>query len=284
MSASLPDAYDFDHEFFGFSRREAELLDPQQRLVLETAWELLETTGYAGGSGDEAVGVFAGATMNTYLTNVVARSCDLLSYDGTEIMLTNDKDYLPTRVSYKLGLRGPSVNVQTACSTSLVAVHLAVQSLLTGESDIALVGGVCVVATRISGYLYQDGLMMSPDGRCRPFDAAASGTTFGDGVGMVALKRLGEALDDGDRVLAVVRGRPSTTTAPTRSVTPRRASRASGPSSPRRTRSREWTAPASVTWRPTAPPPRSAIRSSSRRCARRSRWAVSAQRRASSAR
>lgn len=206
MSASLPDAYDFDHEFFGFSRREGELLDPQQRLVLETAWELLETTGYAGGSGDEAVGVFAGATMNTYLTNVVARSVDLLSYDGTEIMLTNDKDYLPTRVSYKLGLKGPSVNVQTACSTSLVAVHLAVQSLLTGESDIALVGGVCVVANPYPGYLYQDGLMMSPDGRCRPFDAAASGTTFGDGVGMVALKRLGEALDDGDRVLAVVKG------------------------------------------------------------------------------
>ncbi|MFK0253888.1 SDR family NAD(P)-dependent oxidoreductase [Streptomyces sp. NPDC090445] len=206
VSAALPDAYVFDHEFFGFTRREGELLDPQQRLMLETAWELLETIGYAGEPGDEAIGVFAGATMNTYLTNVVARACDLLSYDGTEIMLTNDKDYLPTRVSYKLGLKGPSVNVQTACSTSLVAVHLAVQSLLTGESDIALAGGVSVVANPYPGYLHQDGMMMSPDGRCRPFDAAAAGTTFGDGVGMVALKRLAEAVEDGDRVLAVVKG------------------------------------------------------------------------------
>ncbi|WP_405606516.1 SDR family oxidoreductase [Streptomyces sp. NBC_00076] len=206
VSASLPDAYVFDHEFFGFSRREGELLDPQHRLMLQTAWELLDSIGYAGEQGDTAVGVFAGATMNTYLTNVVARGCDLLSYDGTEIMLTNDKDYLPTRVSYKLGLKGPSVNVQTACSTSMVAVHLAVQSLLTGESDIALAGGVSVVANPYPGYLYRDGMMMSPDGRCRPFDAAAAGTTFGDGVGLVALKRLAEAVEDGDRVLAVVKG------------------------------------------------------------------------------
>lgn len=206
VSTALPDAYAFDHEFFGFTRREGELLDPQQRLMLETSWELLETIGYAGEQGDLAVGVFAGATMNTYLTNVVARTCDLLSYDGTEIMLTNDKDYLPTRVSYKLGLKGPSVNVQTACSTALVAVHLAVQSLVSGESDIALAGAASVVANPYPGYLHQDGMMMSPDGRCRPFDAAAAGTNFGDGVGMVALKRLSEAIEDGDTVLAVVKG------------------------------------------------------------------------------
>jgi acyl transferase domain-containing protein/acyl carrier protein len=205
-AAILPDAFDFDHEFFGYSYREAELMDPQQRILLEIAWELLETIGYAADAGRDAIGVFAGAAMNTYLTNVIACSCDLLSYDGTEIMLTNDKDYLTTRISYKLGLKGPSVNVQTACSTSLVAVHLAVQSLLAGECDIALAGGVCVLVNPYPGYLFQEGMMMSPDGWCRPFDAAAAGTAFGDGAGMVALKRLTEAIRDGDQILAVVKG------------------------------------------------------------------------------
>ncbi|AQU69569.1 SDR family oxidoreductase [Streptomyces niveus] len=202
----LDEPFGFDPEFFGYSAREGELMDPQQRIFLETAWELLEMTGYAGTPGEPVVGVFAGASMNTYLTNVLARSVDLLSLEGTEIMLTNDKDYLPTRVSYKLGLTGPSVNVQSGCSTSLVAVHLAVQSLVGGECDIALAGGVSVHVSPRPGYLYQEGLMFSPDGRCRPFDSEASGTAFGDGVGIVALKRLGDALDDGDQILAVVKG------------------------------------------------------------------------------
>ncbi|MEV6823789.1 aminotransferase class III-fold pyridoxal phosphate-dependent enzyme [Amycolatopsis sp. NPDC051102] len=205
-AAHLPDAYDFDHEFFGYTRREAELLDPQQRLLLEVAQELLETVGYAGGAGDQAVGVFAGASMNTYLTNVVARACDPLGHAGTELMIANDKDYLTTRISYKLGLTGPSVNVQTACSTSLVAVHMAVQSLLAGECDVALAGGVSVIAAGYPGYFFSEGMILSPDGRCRPFDAEGAGTTFGDGVGVVALKRLAEAIEDGDRVLAVVKG------------------------------------------------------------------------------
>ncbi|MEV0533672.1 beta-ketoacyl synthase N-terminal-like domain-containing protein [Kitasatospora sp. NPDC050463] len=205
-SASLPDAFAFDHEFFGYTRREARLLDPQQRILLEVAWELLETVGYSGGSGDQAIGVFAGASMNTYLTNVVARACDPLGYDGTELMIANDKDYLTTRISYKLGLKGPSVNVQTACSTSLVAVHLAVQSLLAGECDIALAGGVSVIANAYPGYVFSEGMILSPDGRCRPFDADGAGTTFGDGVGLVALKRLAEAIEDGDQILAVVKG------------------------------------------------------------------------------
>ncbi|MFI5525187.1 SDR family oxidoreductase [Streptomyces platensis] len=205
-AAVLPDAFSFDHEFFGYTRREAALLDPQQRILLEVAWELLETVGYSGGAGDQAIGVFAGASMNTYLTNVVARSCDPLGYDGTELMIANDKDYLTTRISYKLGLKGPSVNVQSACSTSLVAVHLAVQSLLTGECDIALAGGVSVIANSYPGYFYSEGMILSPDGRCRPFDAAGAGTTFGDGVGLVALKRLTEAIEDGDQILAVVKG------------------------------------------------------------------------------
>ncbi|MDT9684487.1 SDR family oxidoreductase [Streptomyces sp. TRM76323] len=205
-AAALPDAFSFDHEFFGVTRREAKLLDPQQRILLEVAWELLETIGHSGGAGDQSVGVFAGASVNTYLTNVVARACDPLTHEGTELMLTNDKDYLTTRISYKLGLKGPSVNVQTACSTSLVAVHMAVQSLLTGDCDIALAGGVSVIANQYPGYVFSEGMMFSPDGRCRPFDAAAEGTTFGDGVGLVALKRLAEAIDDGDRILAVVKG------------------------------------------------------------------------------
>lgn len=205
-AATLPDAFDFDPEFFGYTRREAKLIDPQQRLMLEVAWELLDTIGYSGGADDQAVGVFAGAAMNTYLTNVVARSCDLLTYDGIEVMVANDKDYLTTRISYKLGLTGPSVNVQTACSTSLVAVHVAAQSLIAGECDIALAGGVSVIANTYPGYVHGEGMMFSPDGRCRPFDADAVGTTFGDGVGLVALKRLAEAIEDGDRVLAVLKG------------------------------------------------------------------------------
>ncbi|SDT70137.1 SDR family oxidoreductase [Actinoplanes derwentensis] len=205
-AAILPDAFDFDHTFFGYTRREAKLLDPQQRVLLEVAWELLETVGYSGGTGDQAIGVFAGASMNTYLTNVVARSCDPLSYDGTELMIANDKDYLTTRISYKLGLQGPSVNVQSACSTSLVAVHLAAQSLLAGECDIALAGGVSVIANDYPGYVHNEGMFLSPDGRCRPFDADAAGTTFGDGAGLVALKRLAEAIEDGDQILAVVKG------------------------------------------------------------------------------
>ena len=205
-AAVVADAFGFDHEFFGYTGREAKLLDPQQRILLELAWELLETIGYSGGAGDQAIGVFAGASMNTYLTNVVARSCDPLGYDGTELMIANDKDYLTTRISYKLGLKGPSVNVQTACSTSLVAVHLAVQSLLTGECDIAMAGGVSVIANNYPGYVFSEGMILSPDGRCRPFDADGAGTTFGDGVGLVALKRLAEAIEDGDRILAVVKG------------------------------------------------------------------------------
>ncbi|MFH8516592.1 beta-ketoacyl synthase N-terminal-like domain-containing protein [Streptomyces gelaticus] len=205
-AAVLPGAFGFDHEFFGYTRRDATLLDPQQRILLEVAWELLETVGYSSGADDQAIGVFAGASMNTYLTNAVARSCDPLGYEGTELMIANDKDYLTTRISYKLGLKGPSLNVQTACSTSLVAVHLAVQSLLTGECDIALAGGVSVIANSYPGYVFSEGMILSPDGRCRPFDAAGKGTTFGDGVGLVALKRLAEAIEDGDRILAVVKG------------------------------------------------------------------------------
>ncbi|WP_213992198.1 SDR family NAD(P)-dependent oxidoreductase [Sodalis sp. dw_96] len=204
--AALPDIDLFDADFFAFSQREAELLDPQQRILLECAWELLETAGYGNPLRRPRIGVYAGASMNTYLPNVIGSRCDLMSLAGTEIMLTNDKDYLCGRISYKLGLTGPSVTVQTGCSTALSSIHCAVQSLLGGECDMALAGGVSVQAVLRPGYLYEPNLMFSPDGMCRPFDHAASGTVFGDGAGLVALRPLGDAKAAGDTILAVILG------------------------------------------------------------------------------
>nr|MDQ2694221.1 SDR family NAD(P)-dependent oxidoreductase [Pseudomonadota bacterium] len=217
-SPVLNDAESFDAEFFGYSAREAQWLDPQQRLLLECAWESLEDAGYDPWAYPGAIGIYAGATLNTYLLNNLhphrhrLDSNDTLavttvdSLGGLQLMVANDKDYLTTRVSYKLNLRGPSVNVQTACSTSLAAIHLAVQGLRAGECDMALAGGVSVRAPQKVGHLYQDGMIVSPDGHCRAFDAAAQGTIFGSGVGLVVLKRLDEALADGDRVYALIKG------------------------------------------------------------------------------
>src|SRR5204862_682864 len=140
------------------------------------------------------IGVYAGAGMNTYLFNLYANSAVRESVAGFQAMISNDKDFLSTRVSYKLNLEGPSIVVQTACSTSLVAVHLACQSLLSGECDMALAGGVSVTVPQKSGYIYQEGSFLSPDGHCRAFDAEARGTVAGDGVGIVVLKRLEDAL------------------------------------------------------------------------------------------
>ncbi len=209
VDGTLPDAGDFAAGFFGYSQREAELMDPQHRLLLECAWELLQRIGYGTPQGRPTVGVFAGASMNTYLPNLLQRKCDLSSLSGTELMLTNDKDYLTSRLSYKLGLSGPSVVVQTGCSTSLVAVHMAVQSLLSGECDIALAGGVSVHVGDHPGYFHEPGLIFSPDGMCRPFDAHGDGTVFSDGVGLVALRRLGDAVDARDPIRAVVLGSAS---------------------------------------------------------------------------
>ena len=214
----LSDVECFDAGFFGYSGREAELMDPQQRLLMECAWESLEDAGYNPLNYSGAIGLYAGATLNTYFVNNILPNRDDLdrnddlrvftadSMGGFQLMLANDKDYLTTRISYKLNLTGPSINVQTACSTSLVAVHMAVESLLAGECDLALAGGVSVRVPQKVGYLYQDGLMVSPDGHCRAFDARGEGTIFGSGVGLVVLKRLAEALDDGDRIYAVVKG------------------------------------------------------------------------------
>jgi acyl transferase domain-containing protein len=197
----------FDAGFFGFNPREAESIDPQHRLFLECAWEALEGGGYDAERYSGRIGVFGGVSMNTYLlNNLYGNRAFLESVDPYQLVIGNDKDFLTTRASYKLNLRGPSATVQTACSTSLVAVHLACQSLLGGESDMALAGGVSVRVPQRIGYQYQEGGILSPDGHCRPFDHRARGTIGGSGVGVVLLKRLADALAAGDHVHAVIKG------------------------------------------------------------------------------
>jgi acyl transferase domain-containing protein/acyl-CoA synthetase (AMP-forming)/AMP-acid ligase II/acyl carrier protein/short-subunit dehydrogenase involved in D-alanine esterification of teichoic acids len=195
----------FDSDFFGYSRREAGMIDPQQRLFLEASWEALEAAGYDPVSYPDRVGVFAGAGFNTHLH---ARQYDALlpSYDAFLRVVANEKDYLATRVSYKLNLRGPSVTVQTACSTSLAAIHLACQSLRLGECEMALAGAVTVRLPHEVGYLFQEGMIFSPDGRCRPFDASANGTVGTNGLGIVVLKPLAAAQADADLIWAVIKG------------------------------------------------------------------------------
>ncbi|MUL37908.1 type I polyketide synthase [Gloeocapsopsis dulcis] len=197
----------FDASFFGFSPREAEITDPQHRLFLECVWEALENAGYNSETYDGQIGLFAGVSPSTYLLSNLYPNRNLMeSLDGHQLLIGNDKDFLPTQVSYKLNLRGPSINVQTACSTSLVAVHLACQSLLNGESDIVLAGGVSVGALQKTGYQYQQGGIQSPDGHCRAFDVQAKGTNGGNGLGVVVLKRLEDAIADGDLIYAVIKG------------------------------------------------------------------------------
>jgi acyl transferase domain-containing protein len=204
---TLEDVENFDAGFFGISPREAELMDPQQRLFLETAWEALENAGHVPEQLGGRIGVYAGAHNSSYYLSVVSRISDFIARAGEfQTMLANEKDYLATRAAYALNLTGPAVSVYTACSTSLVAVVQAVQALLAGQCDLALAGGVTVICPQNSGYLSQEGAMLSADGRCRPFDADAGGTLFGNGVGVVALRRLEDALADGDTIYAVIRG------------------------------------------------------------------------------
>jgi acyl transferase domain-containing protein len=201
---ALKDFDKFDAQLFGYSPREAKTMDPQHRFFLECAWEALEHAGYDSSKCEGSIGVYAGSAMNTYIL-----FSGLLPQFSKEYLLTligNDKDYLATRVSYKLDLTGPSVTVQTACSTSLVATHLACQSLLNGECEIALAGGVSVRVPHNTGYFYQPGSVFSPDGHCRTFDAKARGTIFGSGAGVVALKRLADAIADRDTIHAVIKG------------------------------------------------------------------------------
>jgi amino acid adenylation domain-containing protein/non-ribosomal peptide synthase protein (TIGR01720 family) len=203
----LENIEEFDPFFFGYSPREAALMDPQQRFFLESAWEALEQAGYDSERYAGRIGVYASVSANSYLLNNLLPAPGLVQSLGIfQTMLGNDKDFVTTRVSYKLNLKGPSFNVQTACSSSLVALHLACQSLLMGESDMALAGGVSISSNQKTGYIYQEGGIASPDGHCRAFDAQAKGTLFGNGVGVVVLKRLSEALADGDMICAVIKG------------------------------------------------------------------------------
>ncbi len=203
----LPDIECFDHQFFDYSPADAELIDPQQRIFLEQAHAALEAAGYNPDTYPGLIGVYAGISTNRYLfNNVYGSERPPDSTRQFHIMVANDKDYLSTRVSYKLNLKGPSYSIQTACSTSLVAIHVACQSLLTGECDMALAGGVTVRVPQGAGYLYEEGMVYSKDGRVRSFDAAASGTVIGNGVGIVVLKLLETALQDRDTILAVIKG------------------------------------------------------------------------------
>jgi len=202
-AAILEDFECFDAALFGISPAEAEIMDPQHRVFLECVWEALETAGYDAEQYDGLIGLFGGARLNGYIANIYGAARGVTDL---QILLSNDKDHLTTRVSYKLGLEGPSMAVQSACSTSLVAVHLACQSLLSGESDLALAGGVAVKVPQRAGYLHTPGEIFSPDGHTRTFDGRGQGTLFGSGVGIVVLKRLAEAKEDGDHIRAVIRG------------------------------------------------------------------------------
>lgn len=203
----LDDIEMFDAPFFGINPREAEIIDPQHRVFLECSWQALEDAGYDPERYDGAVGIFAGPNFNSYfLFNLFSNRELLKRYGHFEATVRSRADLLTTFVSYKLNLHGPSVAVQTACSTSLVATHMACQSLLNHECDMALAGGVSISVPQKSGYVYREGGILSPDGHCRAFDAMAQGTVFGNGVGIVVLKRLADALTDGDTIHAVIKG------------------------------------------------------------------------------
>ena len=197
----------FDAEFFKYTPMEASIIDPQQRIFLQIAWEALETAGYDPTGSKPVTGLFAGVASSSYLKTQLAQLAD--SNDPSknyQINMGNDKDFLATRIAYKLDLQGPVMTVQTACSTSLVASHQACQSLLNGECDMALAGGVTLIIPQKQGYLYQEGMILSPDGQCRPFDSEGNGTIIGNGAGVVVLRRLEDAIEDNDPIMAVIRG------------------------------------------------------------------------------
>src|SRR6056297_376813 len=198
----------FDAEFFGFGPKEAAILDPQHRRFLEVAWQALEDAGHMPETFPGPVGVFAGCGMGSYFYFNLCSNRDLVDDVGMFLLrhTGNDKDFLTTRLSHILDLKGPSLGLQTACSTSLVAVHYAAQSLLNGECDMALAGGVTIELPQNRGYIHKEGEILSPDGECHAFDHRAQGTVFGSGAGMVVLRRLEDALADGDHIWGVIKG------------------------------------------------------------------------------
>ncbi|MEZ5674011.1 MAG: SDR family NAD(P)-dependent oxidoreductase [Thalassovita sp.] len=208
-SASVLEGFKaFDADFFGLGPQDAAIMDPQHRQFLEVAWEALENAGHPPEKFDGPIGVFAGCGMGSYFYFNICSNPDMVENVGMFLLrhTGNDKDFLSTRLSHILDLKGPSVNVQTACSTSLVATHYACQSLLNGECDMALAGGVTIELPHARGYLYKEGEILSPDGHCHAFDHRAQGTVFGSGAGVVVLRRLSDAVRDGDHVWAVIKG------------------------------------------------------------------------------
>lgn len=206
-TAALPGMADFDADFFGFSPKDAAIMDPQHRHFLECAWEAMEDAARPPERATGPVGVFAGCGMGSYFYFNICSNRPLVDQVGMFLLrhTGNDKDFLATRASYLFDLHGPSVNVQTACSTSLVAIHYAAQSLLNGECEMALAGGVTIELPHDRGYVFQEGEILSPDGHCRAFDHRSAGTVFGSGVGVVVLRRLSDALADGDPIRAVIK-------------------------------------------------------------------------------
>lgn len=202
----LDDVDKFDAPFFGYSPREAETIDPQHRIFLECAWNALEDAGYNPEKYQARIGIFGSAGPNYYGGNYIAKRGDVTGAETYQLELGNENDYLATRAAYKMNLKGPAMTIQTACSSSLVATHIACQNLLSNQCDIALAGGVSINVRMKGGYLYQEGLIPSPDGHCRAFDAKAQGTVLGQGAGVVVLKKLSEAIADRDRIYAVIRG------------------------------------------------------------------------------
>ncbi len=204
--AVLEDAGMFDAAFFDIAPREAELTDPQIRVFLECSWQALESAGYDADTYTGLIGVYAGMSFSSYMLQVLGSNAGPERINTFRALLGSDKDYLSTWVSYKLNLHGPSLNVQTACSTSLAAVHLACRALTTFECDMALAGGVSITAPQCTGYLYEQGSIFSSDGHCRTFDASSTGSMAGEGAGVVLLKRLEDAVNDGDTIHAVIKG------------------------------------------------------------------------------
>ncbi|MFD0439167.1 beta-ketoacyl synthase N-terminal-like domain-containing protein [Streptomyces chartreusis] len=202
----LADADRFEADLFGFNRTEAAALDPQHRVLLETAWSALEDAGYAPLNAPSQTGVYVGGSPTEHALAAGTDPALAASIGALQVRILTDREFLAPWISYRLGLDGPSMTVQTACSTSLTAVHLAVQALLLGECDTALAGGVAIGTVRRQGYVHYQGGIFSPDGRCRPFDEKAAGTVPGSGVGVLVLRRLEDALADGDPVRAVIRG------------------------------------------------------------------------------
>ncbi|WP_052131818.1 hybrid non-ribosomal peptide synthetase/type I polyketide synthase (plasmid) [Vibrio coralliilyticus] len=197
----------FDEQFFGMSPKEASITDPQQRLLLQCAYQALVNAGYAKQSDDNLTGVFVSTGPSQYLQNHLSRHTHTQQTSSQmQLLIANDKDYAATRISYKLNLKGPSIVAQSACSSSLLCIHMACQSLLAGESDMALAGGFSIDIEAEKGYQYTPGNILSKDGKCRPFDKNASGTVRGNGGGIVVLKRLDEAIEDNDHIWAVIRG------------------------------------------------------------------------------